>query len=280
MRRPQGLTGAARRSADRTSPKLPLPDDAARAGGSGGPGLRTSDDRHVPAAGTRHAGRADGHRGSRGFGASAWSARCRWPATPSPTACCTAARPACSPRRSARSAPPCTRARTGPRSASRSARRTTAPPRQGTVTGVATRVHGGRTLATYEVVITGEDGRRVCTSRLTCLFRDTVPGVLAGCGRPLPPASGDSLSPLRPMPAVATVDPKSPGGWVENVPTGEGRHGTKGRPGLVSARSHRSVPSDLAGRVSRPPGPQAGRRPRPRPPPRPGPAPPARPRAC
>ena len=48
--------------------------------------------------------------------------------------------------------------------------------RQGTVTGVATRVHGGRTLATYEVVITGEDGRRVCTSRLTCLFRDTVPG--------------------------------------------------------------------------------------------------------
>ena len=45
----------------------------------------------------------------------------------------------------------------------------------GEVTGVATRVHGGRTLATYEVVITGEDGRRVCTSRLTCLFRDTVP---------------------------------------------------------------------------------------------------------
>jgi acyl-coenzyme A thioesterase PaaI-like protein len=41
---------------------------------------------------------------------------------------------------------------------------------------VATRVHGGRTLATYEVVITGEDGRRVCTSRLTCLFRDAVPG--------------------------------------------------------------------------------------------------------
>ena len=48
--------------------------------------------------------------------------------------------------------------------------------REGKVTGVATRVHGGRTLATYEVVITGEDGRRVCTSRLTCLFRDTVPG--------------------------------------------------------------------------------------------------------
>jgi 1,4-dihydroxy-2-naphthoyl-CoA hydrolase len=48
--------------------------------------------------------------------------------------------------------------------------------RAGRVTGVATLLHGGRTLACYEVVITGEDGRRVCTSRLTCLFRDGVPG--------------------------------------------------------------------------------------------------------
>ena len=48
--------------------------------------------------------------------------------------------------------------------------------RDGSVTGVATRLHGGRTLATYEVVITCQDGRRVCTCRLTCLFRDTVPG--------------------------------------------------------------------------------------------------------
>jgi uncharacterized protein (TIGR00369 family) len=48
--------------------------------------------------------------------------------------------------------------------------------RDGKVTGVATLLHGGRTLACYEVVITGEDGRRVCTSRLTCLFRDGVPG--------------------------------------------------------------------------------------------------------
>jgi len=48
--------------------------------------------------------------------------------------------------------------------------------RAGLVTGVATRVHGGRTLATYEVVITDESGARVCTSRLTCLFRDQVPG--------------------------------------------------------------------------------------------------------
>ncbi|NUR83611.1 MAG: hotdog fold thioesterase [Nonomuraea sp.] len=42
----------------------------------------------------------------------------------------------------------------------------------GTVTGVATRLHGGRTLATYEIEITDEQGRRVCTSRLTCVLRD------------------------------------------------------------------------------------------------------------
>ena len=54
--------------------------------------------------------------------------------------------------------------------------------RDGNVTGVATRLHGGRTLATYEIVITGEDGRRVCTCRLTCLFRDTVPGTPAAGG--------------------------------------------------------------------------------------------------
>jgi uncharacterized protein (TIGR00369 family) len=46
----------------------------------------------------------------------------------------------------------------------------------GEVTGVATLLHGGRTLTTYEIVITDELGRRVCTCRLTCLLRDTVPG--------------------------------------------------------------------------------------------------------
>jgi 1,4-dihydroxy-2-naphthoyl-CoA hydrolase len=47
---------------------------------------------------------------------------------------------------------------------------------RGEITGVATLLHGGRTLATYEIVITDEEGRRVCTSRLTCLLRDAVPG--------------------------------------------------------------------------------------------------------
>ena len=38
----------------------------------------------------------------------------------------------------------------------------------GTVTGVATATHLGRSMATYEIVISDEEGRRVCTSRITC----------------------------------------------------------------------------------------------------------------
>ena len=40
--------------------------------------------------------------------------------------------------------------------------------RSGTLTGVATAVHLGRTTTSYEVVITDERGKRVCTSRITC----------------------------------------------------------------------------------------------------------------
>jgi len=50
----------------------------------------------------------------------------------------------------------------------------------GQLTGVATQLHAGRTLAAYEIVITDDDGRRVCTARLSCLYRDAVPGM----GRP------------------------------------------------------------------------------------------------
>ena len=42
----------------------------------------------------------------------------------------------------------------------------------GTVTGVATPAHLGRTSATYEVVISDERGKRVCTSRITCALID------------------------------------------------------------------------------------------------------------
>ncbi len=48
--------------------------------------------------------------------------------------------------------------------------------RSGLVTGVATPISLGRTLACYEVVVTDEDGKRICTSRITCLIRDAAPG--------------------------------------------------------------------------------------------------------
>ncbi len=48
--------------------------------------------------------------------------------------------------------------------------------RSGVVTGVATPITLGRTLACYEVVVSDEDGKRVCTSRITCLIRDAAPG--------------------------------------------------------------------------------------------------------
>ncbi len=47
----------------------------------------------------------------------------------------------------------------------------------GVVTGVATPVHLGRSTACFEVVITDERGKRVCTSRITCAL---VPGEKVG----------------------------------------------------------------------------------------------------
>ena len=38
----------------------------------------------------------------------------------------------------------------------------------GVVTGVATPLHLGRSMASWQVEITDERGRRVCTSRITC----------------------------------------------------------------------------------------------------------------
>jgi 1,4-dihydroxy-2-naphthoyl-CoA hydrolase len=47
--------------------------------------------------------------------------------------------------------------------------------RSGHVTGTATPLSLGRTVACYEVVVTDEEGRRVCTSRITCLLREAPP---------------------------------------------------------------------------------------------------------
>ena len=47
--------------------------------------------------------------------------------------------------------------------------------RSGWVTGTATALSLGNTLASYEVVITDEDDRRVCSCRITCLLREKAP---------------------------------------------------------------------------------------------------------
>lgn len=52
--------------------------------------------------------------------------------------------------------------------------------RSGVVTGVATPAHRGRSTATYDVVISDEQGRRVCSARLTCLLRDAAAVRAAG----------------------------------------------------------------------------------------------------
>ena len=41
---------------------------------------------------------------------------------------------------------------------------------KGTVTAVATPITLGKTLCSYEIVITDEDGNRTCTARITCLI--------------------------------------------------------------------------------------------------------------
>src|SRR5712691_3521758 len=46
----------------------------------------------------------------------------------------------------------------------------------GEVTGIASLLHGGRSITTYEIVISDEQSRRICTCRLSCLLRDAIPG--------------------------------------------------------------------------------------------------------
>jgi 1,4-dihydroxy-2-naphthoyl-CoA hydrolase len=48
--------------------------------------------------------------------------------------------------------------------------------RSGTVTGTARALHLGRSTASWQVEIVDEQGRAVCTSRISCLLRDAAPG--------------------------------------------------------------------------------------------------------
>jgi uncharacterized protein (TIGR00369 family) len=55
--------------------------------------------------------------------------------------------------------------------------------RSGSVTGTATALHLGSTMAAWQVDVRDDEDRRVCTARITCLLRDAPPG--APDGRPV-----------------------------------------------------------------------------------------------
>lgn len=46
------------------------------------------------------------------------------------------------------------------------------PATEGIVRGVARAIHLGRSTTSYEIVVTNEAGKRVCTCRLTCFLRE------------------------------------------------------------------------------------------------------------
>ena len=46
--------------------------------------------------------------------------------------------------------------------------------REGYVTATTSPLHEGRRTATYEVAIVDDDGRRICTARMSCMFLETA----------------------------------------------------------------------------------------------------------
>jgi uncharacterized protein (TIGR00369 family) len=53
---------------------------------------------------------------------------------------------------------------------------------EGVVTGVCTPLHVGRTVSSFEIVITDAVQRRLCTARLTCAIRPAHQAGLSGAG--------------------------------------------------------------------------------------------------
>lgn len=48
--------------------------------------------------------------------------------------------------------------------------------REGFVTAVATPLSEGRTIASYDIRVSDQEGRAICSARLTCLIRDLESG--------------------------------------------------------------------------------------------------------
>ena len=145
------------------------------------------------------------------------SAPCPSRATRSHTACCTAAPPAYWPRRWARLG---SALHAGPDRITVGIEISATHHRgaaDGEVTGVATLLHGGRTLTTYEIVITDELGRRICTSRLSCLLRDAVPGGAQARLPGRPRARNQAFRSLAPSSRCAAGVPSKPEIWPHPV---------------------------------------------------------------
>ncbi|MGH3888706.1 MAG: PaaI family thioesterase [Pseudonocardiaceae bacterium] len=64
---------------------------------------------------------------------------------------------------------------------------------EGEVTGVCTPLYRGRTVATFEIRISDEQDRPICTARLTCLLRDRPPDDLPAATAPQHPGPAGSL---------------------------------------------------------------------------------------
>jgi len=47
---------------------------------------------------------------------------------------------------------------------------------EGVLTGVGVPLHVGRTTSTFEIVISDDRDRRICTAKLTCIHLDPTPG--------------------------------------------------------------------------------------------------------
>ena len=98
----------------------------------------------------------------------------------------------------------------------------------GLVTGVTSLLYGGRTVTTHEIVITNEAGRRVCTSRLTCMLVDRVPNRAdrAAPGSDPGPPQGSSPTPFK---SARNPLPSGSGGKSSSA------KGSRSSPGPLSA---------------------------------------------
>jgi 1,4-dihydroxy-2-naphthoyl-CoA hydrolase len=77
----------------------------------------------------------------------------------------------------------------------------------GLVRGVATPLHLGRTVASYQIVITDEQDRRVCTARLTCNLLPKRPATEQSDMAQSDTAQPEDQQPQEPLPQEKLPEP-------------------------------------------------------------------------